>query len=86
MSPFYREEMARNLFSLSRRTSKPVRSSPSLVDTSNINALRPQRSNALLMNGVWLHPTTVTAVSELEQWYDLEFRVPAPPPHEGWPR
>jgi len=38
------------------------------------------------MNGVWLHPTTVTAASELEQWYDLEFRVPTPPPNEGWPR
>jgi hypothetical protein len=56
------------------------------VDHSNINAIPSQRLDANLMNGVWLHPTTVTAITELEQWYDLEFRFPLPPINERWPR
>jgi len=56
------------------------------ADRSNINTIPSQRLDANLMNGVWLHPTTVTAITELEQWYDLEFRFPLPPINERWPR
>ncbi len=56
------------------------------VDRSNINTIPSQRLDANLINGVWLHPTTVTAITELEEWYDLEFRFPLPPINERWPR
>jgi hypothetical protein len=56
------------------------------VDPSNINTIPPYRLDANLLNGVWLHPTTVTPITELEQWYDLEFRIPVPRVNERWPR
>jgi len=61
------------------------RSRRSSVSRVNI-AIPAYRLDALLMNGVWLHPTSMAVTTELKQWYDLEFRVPTPPTNEGWPR
>jgi hypothetical protein len=71
---------------MARNSSWRTRRAPLNDELSSIAATRSRRLDAHLINGVWLHPTTVTAITELEQWYDLEFRIPTPSPHEGWPR
>jgi hypothetical protein len=68
------------------RTPRNGRSTRPKVDHSNVNTIPPHRLDANLINGVWLHPTTVTPITELEQWYDLEFRIPVPPMNDRWPR
>ncbi len=55
----------------------------SKAELSSTIAVPSYRRDAQLMNGVWLHPSAVSAATELEQWYQLEFRVPKPPPNEG---
>jgi hypothetical protein len=56
------------------------------LDPSNVNTFAPNRLDAYLISGVRLHPATVSASTELEQWYGLEYRVHTPPSNEGWPR
>ena len=68
-----------------QRAPRNGRHNHSTVDP-DINPLPPHRLDANLLNGRWLHPTGVTPITELEQWYDLEFRIPVPPVNERWPR
>ncbi|MGP8008987.1 MAG: hypothetical protein ACLPKZ_01835 [Acidimicrobiales bacterium] len=66
------------------RRPKMGRLAQTRVDPAIVNTIPRTRLDASFINGVWLHPTTVKAMTELEQWYDLEYRILVP--HEGWPR